>query len=979
VIHSMNLPGRSEKPKLLWMVGTGVVFGLGLLIFFYPLFLSGGVLIPLHGDAAFWYYAMYQRILAGIRQGELFLWNPLIFSGFPALGDLANGLFYWPHLLLLWLLNNTAWAQHTSLLLSYAVAFIFTTLFARDLRLTLWGAWVAAFIYTFSGHLLLWTFYPAQMISETWMPVVFFFSGRALTSERLGSLYIVATALAVATQIAAGHPQVPLYSTMAVWGFLLFRAVQLRRELPGGFWRALARPALAFLAGLMLIAPQVLPTLELAGQSFRFVSMSFDAFADNSIRLPSFLQLLIPLFHGGTDQVPFWGPHWHLFEMGNYLGILPLALATGVSLFWVHQRNLASLPTLGFWVVLWLLSAWILLGRYGGLAQILYHVPVYNKFRCPDRHWLHFNWAVALLAGHFFTLWQDPAYRTRLRSSALWGGVLFFSAALVLALAVRWLPQGVQWLLESLSLPGQNALKSWQEQWFLILGRPLVWMGGGLFLFWVFSSFRPQILPLVLLIFVVLDLAHFAHVFLPKVTGDPRVLEATTGAALPPELQGEAERSRYFKLSYPPDQSDPHYFYGWPMVDGYNQFLLDRYARLTGLTYYGFLEPGDTRLLNPQNQTLSLLSTRYLLLPSQQQAPPISLGGISFAREPLRVDLPGGQKLRLYFPEPFRTTEVGLVSALAFSGGVEDKTSVARLTLRSASGVEESVEVLAGRDTSEWAWERPDVRKVVKHARAPIAESSPADAQGSFQALHYLFRHKLSQPIDIEELSIESLLPGVLFHMTRLSLLDEASGGSRPITPLDLLQRPEGGWTFRGTVPSGHLLYETYRFFPRARLVWKTREKAAEEIRTAIQTGQDPQGQPFNLETEALVEGFPTRDFGSADPQAQVRFTEFSANRLAVTTETRSPAFLVLSEVIYPGWEALVDGKQVPIITTNYLLRGLPVPAGQHRVELLYRPASLRWGWLIATLTGIGLVSTLVGVKRLDYSNIFLPDTDKGD
>jgi hypothetical protein len=147
------------------------------------------------------------------------------------------------------------------------------------------------------------------------MPVVFFCAGRALLAHRLISWWVVVTAFAVATQFAAGHPQVTLYSAMAVWGFLVVWAAHLREKLPHGCLRALARSALGFLAGLLLIAPQVVPTLELVLHSYRIGERTFGDFAGNSIHPLSLFELLIPLFHGGAVPIPFWAHYWHVPEM----------------------------------------------------------------------------------------------------------------------------------------------------------------------------------------------------------------------------------------------------------------------------------------------------------------------------------------------------------------------------------------------------------------------------------------------------------------------------------------------------------------------------------------------------------------------------------------------------------------------------------------------------------------------------------------
>jgi hypothetical protein len=71
---------------------------------------------------------------------------------------------------------------------------------------------------------------------------------------------------------------------------------------------------------------------------------------------------------------------------------------------------------------------------------------------------------------------------------------------------------------------------------------------------------------------------------------------------------------------------------------------------------------------------------------------------------------------------------------------------------------------------------------------------------------------------------------------------------------------------------------------------------------------------------------------------------------LQIRTRGESDAFLVLSEVFYPGWEATLDGRTTPILRADYTLRGIYVPAGEHHVSLRYRPRSFRIG---AGVTGL--------------------------
>ena len=58
---------------------------------------------------------------------------------------------------------------------------------------------------------------------------------------------------------------------------------------------------------------------------------------------------------------------------------------------------------------------------------------------------------------------------------------------------------------------------------------------------------------------------------------------------------------------------------------------------------------------------------------------------------------------------------------------------------------------------------------------------------------------------------------------------------------------------------------------------------------------------------------------------------------------------VVISETYFPGWEALVDGHQVPLYMADGIIRGIMVTgSGNHVVELRYRPASFYWGGLIS-------------------------------
>jgi hypothetical protein len=83
--------------------------------------------------------------------------------------------------------------------------------------------------------------------------------------------------------------------------------------------------------------------------------------------------------------------------------------------------------------------------------------------------------------------------------------------------------------------------------------------------------------------------------------------------------------------------------------------------------------------------------------------------------------------------------------------------------------------------------------------------------------------------------------------------------------------------------------------------------------------------------------------------------------RLALDVSAVAPGLLVVSQPFYPGWRAKVDGQAVPLARVDYLLQGVPVPAGDHRVELVYRLSP--WPAIFSGLALVGGLAVLI-VRR---------------
>ncbi len=155
------------------------------------------------------------------------------------------------------------------------------------------------------------------------------------------------------------------------------------------------------------------------------------------------------------------------------------------------------------------------------------------------------------------------------------------------------------------------------------------------------------------------------------------------------------------------------------------------------------------------------------------------------------------------------------------------------------------------------------------------------------------------------------------------------------------------------------VIIENQRAMPRAWLVPKVIQASREQVRNSIITSTLPGKIKFRPDEIALVEEKFAFD-GPKDPAAKVRIMEIAKSSMEIQVVTANPAFLVVSDVYYPGWTAKINNKLTQIYRTNYLFRGVLVPAGSSTVQMEYRPTSFRLGLLITSASFLLLIFVVI-------------------
>ncbi|MGC9334486.1 MAG: YfhO family protein, partial [Anaerolineae bacterium] len=98
------------------------------------------------------------------------------------------------------------------------------------------------------------------------------------------------------------------------------------------------------------------------------------------------------------------------------------------------------------------------------------------------------------------------------------------------------------------------------------------------------------------------------------------------------------------------------------------------------------------------------------------------------------------------------------------------------------------------------------------------------------------------------------------------------------------------------------------------------------------------------------------------NPPGTAQVVESGPGRLVLDVSAARDALLVISQPFYPGWQARVDAAEQPIYRIDYLLQGVPILQGSHRVELNYHMSPLPG--ILSAVTLLGCLAVMALKQR---------------
>ena len=376
------------------VVAVAILVALPVLVFGVPALL-GHPVYP--GDDLTQNFPL--RVLAGqqIRDGQLPLYDPYIWSGAPLLAGWNAGAAY-PLTFLFAIVPATA-AWTLNLIVTWAVAGLGMFFFLRALRLGSLPSVLGALSFAFAGAMSAQVGHFGLVAGMSWVPVellaVLRLCQARSTASRLGWTAVLGAALGLT--ILASEPRAVDDAGVIVFMYAAWQIARLGRRCGPAAISVAGGVAL----GMCLGAVQWLPGLAAIGTSQRAVSSAV-LFDSGSLPHKWLLLMLVPDLLGGSGSFgqPGYFAQYNLAEVTGYVGVLPLVAAFVL----LGRCRLRPRPPVWIiWHVIALVGLILALGGNTPAGQLLVHLPLFGGQRLQSRNILVTDLALAVLLAY----WAD--------------------------------------------------------------------------------------------------------------------------------------------------------------------------------------------------------------------------------------------------------------------------------------------------------------------------------------------------------------------------------------------------------------------------------------------------------------------------------------------------------------------------------------------------------------------------------------------
>jgi hypothetical protein len=96
---------------------------------------------------------------------------------------------------------------------------------------------------------------------------------------------------------------------------------------------------------------------------------------------------------------------------------------------------------------------------------------------------------------------------------------------------------------------------------------------------------------------------------------------------------------------------------------------------------------------------------------------------------------------------------------------------------------------------------------------------------------------------------------------------------------------------------------------------------------------------------------------------AKILGSKFGTQSVDIEAEAQEPSLVVISQTWYHDWRATIDGKPAKLLRADYAFQAVQVPAGRHRIRLVYEDRAFEIGAAISIPAWLGCLACLLLFK----------------
>ena len=121
------------------------------------------------------------------------------------------------------------------------------------------------------------------------------------------------------------------------------------------------------------------------------------------------------------------------------------------------------------------------------------------------------------------------------------------------------------------------------------------------------------------------------------------------------------------------------------------------------------------------------------------------------------------------------------------------------------------------------------------------------------------------------------------------------------------------------------------------------------------------------IEQKDKIESLNNLEF---DENASIALVNNKNDEINYTSSSTKKQLAVFSEIYYNlGWKAYIDNVEAPIVKTNYVLRALVVPAGNHSIRFEFKPITIKNAIVASTFASILLWLSIAAIILIAFRN----------